>query len=181
MQQALLEAVGSVQTPTSPAISRRSGRSSIPAYDPAQPNAPEEAVPYDPTAWGAVSEVSSESRRSSAPAPAHRRTAVRYSLTTPAYNPSSRLYDPAGTGRALAVVAGGEPSPGYRQYGAAHGSPTAGGVAARLDGLFETVDRFQRRVESRLDRIEGQLGAISEALEEQVNGAATPNSSGGVL
>lgn len=202
MQQALLEAVSGVRTPTSPAFSRRSGRSSIapPAYDPAHPNAQGDAIPYDPGAWSAVSEVGSyhANRRSSTP-PSNR-LGARYSPTAPVYNPYSRSqreaqqYDPSApipggryndfrdlpgvARRALSVVAGGEPSPGYSQYGgygAARHSPTTGSVAVRLDGFAETLDQFQRHVDSRMDRIEAQLTMISDALSDQMNGTKTPD------
>lgn len=183
MQQALLEAVGRFQTPTSESIGARSRRSSTrpPAYDPAQPNAPADAVPYDPTTWNALSEASSGSRRSSTPALGP--VGMRYSPTTPAYSPSlrsqrqtqqydptsplygrsDRLYDPAGFAwRSPSVVPGGEPSPGYSYYGgygAAQASPTSGNVAARLDRLFD-----------RLDRVEAQLTAITDFLTDELNG-----------
>lgn len=196
MQQALLEAVGRVRTPTSPSPGQRSRRASShpPAYDPAEPNARENAVPYDPTAWGAVSESSSEGRRASSQV--RGQAASRYSPTGIAYSPrsrpqqnqqpydpssplymrSTRLYDPYGPERSpFSVTAGGEPSPGYSPFGGwgRYGydrSPANIATFQRdVNGVLEALEDYQQQVDSRMDRIEAQFAAISDLLAEQID------------
>ena len=63
--------------------------------------------------------------------------------------------------RALSVVAGGEPSPGYSHYGGLGNAPRSpvgdAAVVRRLDGITERLERLQRSVQLRTDRIEAQL------------------------
>lgn len=87
--------------------------------------------------------------------------------------------------RALSVVAGGEPSPGYSHYGGLDNAPRSpvgdAAVARRLDGITERLERLQRFVhvfvQLRTDRIEAQLEVITDALvANQRNGAAAASS-----
>lgn len=196
MQQALLEAVGRVRTPTSPSAGQRSRRASShpPAYNPAEPNVRETAVPYDPTSWGAVSESSSEGRRASSQvrgqaAPRYSPTGIAYSPrsrpqqnqqpydpSSPLYMRSTRLYDPYGPGRSpLSVTAGGEPSPGYSpfggwgRYGFDRSSANIATLQSDVNGVLEALEDYQQQVDSRMDRIEAQLAAISDLLAEQID------------
>jgi hypothetical protein len=193
-------------SPTSPTYSRRSHRSSIvpAAYDPARPNAESHDVPYDPAAWADATVISSDhgSRRSRASTPLFGRSAAHYSPSIPVFSPNSRPlrtsqeYDPLAPtpgyryadrlpGRAswrqAPYVSDNELSPGYQPY---EGHERAGNyrrTSARLERLARTLDRFATHVDSRMDRMEAQLGALYDALSEQADGprGAGSASSGG--
>jgi hypothetical protein len=88
--------------------------------------------------------------------------------------------------RAMPALAGGAPSPEYTPtspaynpasysplFGNASRSPVGGAVARRLDGIDATLERLQRRVDLRADRIDAQLLAITQTLSNQRKGAAT--------
>jgi hypothetical protein len=202
VQQALLEAVGNVPTPvsptyhsrspTSPAYSRRSGRSSIvpPAYDPAQPNAEDNAVPYDPSAWADATVISSDhgSRRSRSRSstPAFRRSAAHYSPTSPAFSPIARplsrlppnlpvsaRYAERFPHRAIprpapytpytpSAIAGGERSPDYMYDGAFDELYFRAYSEAMSSGQ---LDRIIHRLESMQERFGLPLDHIEAQLE----------------
>ena len=182
MQQALLEAVGRVQTPTSPSVGRSSRRASSqpPAYDPAQPNAREDAVLYNPTAWGTSSGdverrwVSSQTQGSGAarssptstaysPRSRPQRQQQQYDPSSPMYARPPKLYDPSDAGRS--PTASGEPSPGYSPYGAYGGYRGYGGYGDYVD-YRDLAHHSYVRPYAAIVRLQRRVTGVMEALED---------------
>jgi hypothetical protein len=196
MEQSLLEAVDQVQTPTTPPAraGRRSRRASPhpPAYDPAQPNAQGDALPYDPVTWNLLSSngSGSGSRRST---PVLRQAgSARYSPTTPAYSPSmhshrqheAEQYDPctplyrrSGTlydlaaaaadaeygRRSSSMVAGGEPSPGYGHYDG-YGVGQASPTSASVAARLDNISDILRSQQGQIDTRADRLDRLEAQL-----------------